>query len=77
MCIQKFDISIKHRSGKCNTNADALSRNPLPENGNAGGSEDNPLPQASVLSLSNGGLRCEQEELFETQRKDESLKDMF
>ena len=29
MTIQEMDLIIKHRSGKSNTNADALSRNPV------------------------------------------------
>ena len=29
MTIQEIDLLIKHRSGKSNTNADALSRNPV------------------------------------------------
>ena len=32
MIIQEMDLEIKHRSGKSNSNADALSRNPLPAN---------------------------------------------
>ena len=31
MIIQEFDLTIKHRSGRSNTNADALSRNPIPK----------------------------------------------
>ena len=30
LTIQEMDLLIKHRSGKSNTNADALSRNPVP-----------------------------------------------
>jgi hypothetical protein len=30
LTIQEMDITIKHKSGKSNTNADALSRNPFP-----------------------------------------------
>ena len=29
MIIQEMDLEIKHRSGKRNSNADALSRNPV------------------------------------------------
>ena len=29
MTIQEMNLTIKHRSGKTNTNADALSRNPV------------------------------------------------
>ena len=29
MTIQKMNLTIKHRSGRTNTNADALSRNPV------------------------------------------------
>lgn len=29
MTIQEMDLMIKHRSGKYNTNADALSQNPV------------------------------------------------
>ena len=31
MAIQELDLAILHRSGKRNTNADALSRSPLPD----------------------------------------------
>ena len=31
MAIQELDIQIRHRSGRSNTNADALSRAPLEE----------------------------------------------
>ena len=31
MCIQELDLDIKHKPGKLNTNADALSRNPSEE----------------------------------------------
>ena len=31
MTIQEMDLNIKHRSGKSNLSADALSRNPVPE----------------------------------------------
>ena len=29
MIVQEFDLTVKHRSGKDNANADALSRNPI------------------------------------------------
>ena len=29
MIVQEFDLTIRHRSGKSNTHADALSRNPV------------------------------------------------
>ena len=29
MTVQEMDLALKHRSGKQNANADALSRNPL------------------------------------------------
>ena len=32
MAIQELDLSIQHRSGQSNANADALSRCPLPSN---------------------------------------------
>ena len=31
MIVQEFNLTIKHRSGKSNSNADALSRNPVPQ----------------------------------------------
>ena len=31
MIIQEMNLQIEHRSGKSNVNADALSRNPIPE----------------------------------------------
>ena len=31
MALQELNLNIQHRSGKHNTNADALSRHPLPE----------------------------------------------
>ena len=39
MAIQELDLQIKHRAGRSNTNADALSRSPLPvgENSNTEG----------------------------------------
>ena len=30
MAIQELDLKILHRSGRCNANADVLSRSPLP-----------------------------------------------
>ena len=32
--IQELNLTLKHRAGKLNTNADALSRNPIPESQN-------------------------------------------
>lgn len=31
MIIQEMDLDIRHRAGKTNLSADALSRNPVPE----------------------------------------------
>ena len=41
MAIQELDLQIKHRAGRSNANADALSRSPLPagENSNMGDTE--------------------------------------
>ena len=33
MALKELDIEIFYRPGKCNSNADALSRSPLPEVG--------------------------------------------
>jgi hypothetical protein len=35
MAIQELDLKITHRSGRSNSNADALSRSPLPPEGNS------------------------------------------
>ena len=33
MLIQEMDLDIRHRAGKTNNGADALSRNPVPDHG--------------------------------------------
>ena len=43
MALQELNLTIQHRSGKHNYNADALSRYPLPDSDSAGENIDNRL----------------------------------
>ena len=63
MAIQELDLKISHRSGRCNANADALTRSPLA----ASGPESGPL-QGVVAAVS-----VEESDLSALQRKDEHL----
>jgi hypothetical protein len=50
LTIQEMDLLIKHRSGKSNPNADALSRNPIPQRA-ASESPNVPSPSENHESL--------------------------
>lgn len=62
MIVQEFDLTIRHRSGKSNANADALSRNPITPG----------VAVADVLAVQSldGGTELQQSELVDTQAKD-------
>jgi hypothetical protein len=69
MAIQELDLQIKHRAGRSNANADALSRSPLPagENSNMGDTE-------GVLATLQPEEETEPEmDLPSIQRRDEDL----
>lgn len=68
MAIQEFDLTIKHRSGKSNTHADALSRNPVRTPAESSARSVTCTEQEEQLQL---------KELMEHQEKDEHLKPIF
>ncbi len=65
MIVQEFDLTIRHRSGKSNSNADALSRNPAPK-----------LYAAShvLLVSAEEEVQCQQQALVNNQEADENLR---
>lgn len=65
MIVQEFDLTIRHRSGKSNANADALSRNPITP------SEE----VADVLAVQSldSATQTQQGELADEQAKDLAL----
>ena len=69
MALQEMDLTILHRSGKRNANADALSRSPLPD------SVDHDPTGRLVAALSEGGREGsgEEDDLSQQQRADEEL----
>ena len=73
MIIQDMNLEIRHRTGKSNTNADALSRNPVP---------DHITTEAQVLQLTSVEVQPQQsdtsspepiEDIGKLQRKDPKL----
>lgn len=50
LTIQEMDLSIKHKPGKANTNADALSRLPAVNAVSAGNPEDSALAGMGILT---------------------------
>ena len=69
MAIQELDLEIRHRSGKHNANADALSRHPLPVEESVDASPPNQVV-AVVVQLNEEGLP-------ELQRADPELSKAF
>lgn len=68
MAIQELDLKIRHRSGRSNANADALSRSPLPAGEDACvGKTD------GVLAALEPGETTDQCDLPTSQRRDEEL----
>ena len=68
MAIQELELKIRHRSGRSNGNADALSRSPLPTK------EDQPVGQTDgVLATLNPGEESDQSDFSTRQRRDEDL----
>ena len=69
MAIQELDIEILYRSGKKNTNADALSRSPLPDEG---ASEDVSFGIVAATDVAT----AEEESFQALQRKDAKLDEV-
>ena len=68
MALQELDLTIVHRSGKHNTNADALSRCPLPD------STDHHQTEEVVAAITRATTRADNEESISVlQRQDEEL----
>ncbi len=70
LTIQEMDLEIKHRSGKSNANADALSRNPIinaVETFAMTNGEDEAIPRPDVEQMT---------KLKEAQRSDPELLDL-
>ena len=70
LTIQEMDLEIKHRSGKSNVNADALSRNPIisaVETLTVTDGEDEAIPRPDVEQMT---------KLKEAQRNDPELQDL-
>ena len=68
MAIQELELKIRHRSGRNNGNADALSRTPLPTK------ENQPVGQTyGVLATLNPGEESDQSDFSTRQRRDEDL----
>ena len=65
MIVQEFDLTIKHRSGKSNSKADALSRNPI--------QEDVATSSSLAIEALDTTLDLEQKELIFEQSKDPEL----
>jgi hypothetical protein len=65
MALQELDLTIVHRSGKRNTNADALSRFPLPD------ATDDDLTRGVVAVIASGDT--DEDDLPTLQRADEKL----
>ena len=63
MIIQELDLEIRHRPGKTNLNADALSRNPESV-------EASPIGGTTVLSVSGLGINGQSEETEPTAADD-------
>ena len=73
MAIQELDLEIVHRSGKANTNADALSRNLLPLKDNSATAE---VPFGIIAAIQPS---CELDHLClpELQREDSELSEII
>ena len=69
LTIQEMDLEIKHRSGKSNVNADALSRNPISavETLTVTDGEDQAIPRPDVEQMT---------KLKEAERNDPELQDL-
>lgn len=69
MALQELDLTIVHRSGKHNSNADALSRCPLPDS-----TEQNPTEEVvAAITRSPAGADGEEESLSVLQRRNDKL----
>ena len=71
MVLQELDLCIQHRSGKANSNADALSRCPLPS-----AEDENPTEEVvAAVQVEDSGTPAELEKgsLSELQRRDRGL----
>lgn len=66
MIIQEFDLTIKHRSGKSNANADALSWNPVPEHSEDGSGSADVL----AVEMVEEAVDLQWKEIAELQEKD-------
>ena len=71
MALQELDVEIFYRPGKRNSNADALSRAPLPEVGVDG------APYGIVSAVTVGGKDVQSPELATLQREDPQLMEVI
>ncbi len=62
LIVQEFDLTLKHKPGKSNTDADALSRNPVPDVEIAAVCADAEYGWSSVLSARTLEMRDKQQE---------------
>ena len=69
MAIQELDLQIRHRSGRSNANADALSRSPLPTGENSSMDDTDGV----LANLQPGGDTVTESDLPSSQRRDEDL----
>lgn len=84
MAIQEFDLDIKHRSGRTNVTADALSRHPVDDavvgsiasQGTSSSPESDQSDSIPTITPSEDTQR-KLDKLFECQRTCPDLKDMF
>ena len=80
MAIQEMNLTLKHRSGRSNASADALSRNPVSEKEAVEVCTINSPPgetDASLLLELSSATKQKLSNLTELQKSDSTFKDMF